>query len=495
MKRNLKEWRYLTMKRKVLAILCLIIVAGFSTGYTQDLPAEQAKAGITVAVPDVWLFKTTIDNRANWEPFTDIFGDGTMAVSANTFPETADGMNAKVAFIDPKTGKVEEYWMFYDDSGKVYTGPFNEKRNDGNPTRIAADNRPGGTRYIVGMEATPQYYSEFNTGDRWFKNFDYDDRVAVVQIFDKTATGPKPVTNVFDPIYMPGNLAGAQNAAQMRFGGDVQFLSNGNILAVIEDRTKNIVPAGNGAVGSVFDNNGKLIKGPINMAGDDGSHDSWSNLAAFNGGFCVRACNVFTVFDNAGNMLYWFDQGDFSTVKELGRGDGVRIASNINTNFVYFCGKDEAGAMVVTRFDAVATKKGDQLQGVKEIFANELEFAPNTFDRADMAVDEFGNFCVTYMDKSATDVNQIVARVFNDQMDPVTPTFFVFGNHDGVTGDVKGFVSSNCNITMNNQYILIAAKGLTWDKDANTLSPANSTICTVLNNPQKKAPVYQWDLY
>jgi len=484
------------MKRKVLSILFLSIAIGISSGYTQDLPAEQTTAGITVAVPDVWLFQTDVDNRGNWEPFSDIFGDGTCIVSANTFPETEDGMNGKVAFIDPKTGKVEEYWMFYDDSGKAYNGPFNTARNDGNPTRVAADNRPGGTRYIVGMEATPQYYEGFNTGDRWYKNFSYDDRVAVVQIFDKTATGPKPVTNVFDPIYMPGDLAGAQNAAQMRFGGDVQFLSNGNILVVIEDRTKNIVTGGNGAVGAVFDIDGKLIKGPMNMAGDDASHDSWSNLAAFKGGFCVRACNVFTVFDNSGNMLYWFDQSDFSTVKELGRGDGVRIASNINSNYVYFCGKDEAGAMVVTRFDAVSTKQGDQLQGVTEIFANEEVFAPNTFDRADISVDEYDNFCVVYMDTSVTGQKQIVARVFNDKMEGVTPTFFAFRYHDGFTGDLMGYVSSNCNVTMNNQYILIAAKGLTLDSQTNALSPANSTICTVLNNPQKKATsVNQWELY
>jgi len=484
------------MKRKVFLFIVLFVVAGISSSFAVDLPAEQSAAGIKTLVPDVWVFQNALDNKATWEAYTDIFGDGTILVGANTFPEGEDGMNMKVAFVDPKTGTVQEFWGFYDDAGKAYTGPFNTKRQDGNPARVAADRRAGGVRYAVGMEATPQYYDVFNTGDRWFKNFDYDDRIAVVQMFDKTATGPKPVTNVFDPLYMPGDVAGAQGGAQMRFGGDIQFLSNGNFLAVVEDRSKTIVTGGNGSVGSVFDNDGKLIKGPFNCAGDDGVHDQWANVVAFNGGFCVRASNVFTVFDNSGNMLYWFSQGDFSTVAEQGRGDGVRIGASFGSNFVYFAGKDANGDMVITRFDAVATKKGDAIQGIKEILANETEFVPNTFDRCDIGVDDSGNFCVAYMDKSVTATNQIVARVFDSNMDPKTPTFFAYTYHDGMTGNVEGFEGKEPNVSMDNQCIVIAADGKNWDKANNALTPAEINYFTVLENPLKTDTlIRQWDLY
>lgn len=483
------------MKKRLL-FACLALLFGIPSGLTQDLPAEHAAAAIKVIMPDTWVFQVAAANGAYWEAYTDIFGDGTMLIGGNTFPDGESGMNMKVAFADPTTGKVEEYWAFYSDDGKPYTGPFNEKRKDGNPARVAADNRPGGTRYIVGMESTPYVYNEFNSDNRWFKQFNYDDRVGTVQIFDKTANGPKPITNAFDPIYMPGDEAGAQGGQQMRYGGDVQFLSNGNILVVVEDRTGNVI-TGSAAIGSIFDGQtGKILKGPFNTAGDEAAHEIWSNITAFNGGFCVRATSVFTVFDNDGNMLYWFDQGAFSSIADKGRGDSVRIGSNIYTNYVYFAGKDANGDMVVSRFDAVATKTGDDLKDVQEIYANETDYVPNTFDRADIGVDSQGNFCVVYDDSNTTGTSQTVARVFNNKMEPATPTFFVFNNHDGLTGDVKGFQSYESNITMNDRYMLISADGTTWDTTNNALTSAEQNFFIVLQNPfWKDTAIQEWNLF
>jgi len=480
-------------------ILLLAFLIGFgSVCMAQNIPAERSTTSVKEVIPDTWLFQVAINNGSYWEPYSDIFGDGTLLICGNTYPDgQTSGMNMKVAFADPKTGKVSEYWAFYTDAGKPFTGPFNEKRQDGNPGRVAADNRTGGTHYIVSMESTPYLYDEFNTGDRWFKNFDYDDRVGTVQIFDKTTAGPSPITNAIDPIYMPGNLAGAQNGAQMRYGGDVQFLSNGNILVVVEDRTKNVVTGGNAAVGSIFNGQtGALIKGPFNAAGDDAAHEIWSNICAFKGGFCVRACDVFTVFDNDGNIKYWFKQDAFSTVSEKGRGDSVRIGSNINCNYVYFAGKDSAGDMVVSRFDALATTSGDNLQGTLEIFANETEYAPNTFDRADIGVDGSGNFCVVYDDSYASSTSQTVARIFNNKMEPLTPTFFAFNYHDGYTGDVNGYQSYESNVTMSDRYILIAANGITWDAANNNLTASEQTFFIALQNPfWTDTPVQEWFLY
>ncbi|MBN2327642.1 MAG: hypothetical protein JXR73_10855 [Candidatus Omnitrophica bacterium] len=489
------------MKSKIMLIVLLTAILGITSTFAQDLPVDHEAAGINVVVPDTWIFKADQDNGKYWEPFTDIFGDGTVLVGANTYPENEAGMNMKVAFVDPASGEVEEYWAFYTDAGEPWTGPFNEKRTDGNPARVAADRTPGGTRYIVGMESTPYLYDEFNTEDRWWQDYAYDDRVGTVQIFNKTADGPVPITNAFDPIYQSGGPAGAQNGSQMRYGGELRFLSNGNILTVVEDQTKNIVTSGNGAIATIFNGEtGEVIKAPFNAAGDEGAHSIWSNVAAFNGGFCVRSEAIFTVYDNDGNMQYFFNQQDIGiTVADTGRGDGSRICSNIGANYVYFAGKDSASDMVVARFDAVNSTGPDDIQGFAEIFANEETYLGSefAFDRAEIACDDAGNFCVVYeADAALTSSEQVVARIFDSNMEPVTPSFYAFQNHDGWEGDILGINTHEPNVAMNNQIIAISADGIFWDDELNDLTPAEQALVIVLESPfAEDTSVQQWDLY
>jgi hypothetical protein len=486
------------MRKIASMIICCLFVFSVSSVVAQDFPVNTEAAGVEVLVADTWIFQSIDDNGKYWEPFTDIFGDGTILVGANTHPDEEAGMNMKVAFVDPLTGEVQEFWAFYSDTGEPFIGNFNEKRQDGNPARVAADRRPGGTRYIVGMEATPYLYDEMNSGDRWYVGFDYDDRVGAVQIFNKTDNGPVPITNCFDPIYQAYENTGLQGGQQMRYGGDMRFLSNGNIVTCIEDRTKNIVTDGNGAVATIFNGEtGAVVKEPWNAAGDEAAHSIWSNVAAFNGGFVVRSEAIFTVYDNDGVMKYFFEQGAFSTVTNTGRGDDVRICANINNDFVYFAGKGEAGDIVLSRFNAVATTSGDDLQGVNEIFVNEIDFMFESFSRAEAAVDENGNVCVVFDDTSTTGTEQTVARIFNSDMEPATPSFFAFQNHDGLdAADLKGFQTHQPNVTMTNEYIVIAADGLTWDEEISDLSSAEQTFFTVLANPLKQTTsVSNWEIH
>ncbi len=483
--------------KRFLLLLCLSIAAGNSVGLAQDFPVDHATAGIKVVVPDTWIFQVDKDNKSYWEPFTDIFGDGTIAVVANTFPDGEDGMNAKVAFVNPTTGEVKEYWAFYTDDGKPWTGKFNEKRQDGNPARIATDRRPGGTRYLVGMESTPYLYEEFNTGDRWYKGFDYNDRVAAVQLFNKTANGPVPITKVFDPIYQSFDSQGAQGGQQMRYGGEMVFLSNGNVLVVPEDRTKNVVTGGTAAVASIFNGEtGAVIKPAWNAAGDNLPHEIWSNVAAFKGGFCVRSQGVFSVYDNDGNLKYFFNQADYSTVNDKGRGDDTRIGASLNGNFVYLAGKDAAGDIMLFGFDAVNSTTGADLKGYKEVYVNETEYMFNSFVRTEVAVDEAGNICVVFDDTSASGVEQTIARVFNSSMEPVTPSFFAFQKHDGGDVDVMGYHSHEPNVSMNNQHIVIAANGITWNEAKKGVTSKEQTFFIVLENPLKsQTEIREWELY
>ena len=483
---------------KNLNTVLVLIMLSATAGYTQD-PVEYAAAGIKVLIPDKLIFDIQMDNGTYWEPYTSVFGDGTILVCANTYADgtTSGTMNAKVAYVNPLTGEVKEYWAFYTDAGTPFSGNFNSVRQDGNPARAATDRRAGGVRYIVGMESTPYLINEFNTDKRWNKQFNYDDRVAAVQIYEKTATGPKPITKAIDPVYGAGDVAGDQAGAQMRFGDPV-FLSNGNVLAVVEDRCKGIFPDGDAAIATIFNGEtGAVIKKPWNVAGDEAAHQIWSNVVAFKGGFAVRTEAITSVYDNDGNLKYYINHDDWTTITDKGRGDGQRIGSNINSNYVYFTGKNGDGNMVLSRFDAVGTTDPASIKGLKEVVVNEDTYIPGTFDWADAAVDEYDNVCVTFEDLFNGSQNNVVARVFKSDMTPATPSFYAFKYHDTREGaTITGYNTHEGKVSMDNKSIVVAANGITWDEKAKTLSPVEQTLFVVLENPLKKATdVEGWQLW
>jgi len=481
------------MKSVIVFGIVVLGLLSVSLGFGQTLPADYTGAKVKVLVSDLWLFKSDVDFGAYWEPFADVFGDGTFAVMGNNYPEgQTTGMNYKVAFIDAG-GSKQEYWAFYGDDKKPYTGSFNEKRLDGNPGRIACDQRPGGTSYIVGGESTAYDYPEFNSDNRWKQQFTYvDERVATVQMFNKTANGPVPISNVIDPIYGKGDIAGEQNN-QMRYGGDIAVLSNGNFVAVPEDRNAVLV-TGTAAIATIFDGKtGAIIKGPFNAAGDDGSHEIWSNVTAFKDGFAVRPSGaIITIYDNAGNMKFLVNQADWSTISDTGRGDDTRIGSNINSKYIYYAGKAADGTMVLSRLDATSGKAD------KEVVVSEdaLMTDPNPYARADVAVDENDNVCVAYDYKldPAVDVTQTLVRIFDSNLNPVTPSFFAFANHDTLD-NMQGYQSHEPNVAMNKNQILITANGIFKDADKNTTTPAEMDFAVILENPMKPQSVTDWQLF
>lgn len=488
----------------VVAILVLSVITGFA-----QVPADYSAAGVKVLVADTWLFNAGVDNAGNWEPYTSIFGDGTIAVCANTFADgtTSDSMNLKVAFVNPITGEIKDYWAFYTDAKTPYTGNLNEVRKDGNPGRVAADRRAGGVRYAVAMESTPYNYAEFNTDKRWNKKFNYDDRLMAIQIFEKTANGPKPISNVIDPVYGGGDIAGDQGAQQIRVG-DVTFLSNGNVLTIVEDRAMGIFPDGKAAMATIFNGEtGAVIKKPWNVAGDEATHESWSNAVAFKGGFAVKTNAIVNVYDNDGNLKYYMNQADWTTVKDMGRGDGSRLASNINSNYVYFAGLSETADVVLTRFDAVGTTASGLitdiavLKGLKEIIVNEDQSTlaePMKFDRTNTAVDENDNVCVTYSAKNteASALDNVVARVFKSDMTPGTPSFYAFKYHDTIDATEEKYRSHEPAVSMDNNSIVIAADGITWDEKNKAVSGIEQTLFVVLANPLKKiTKIEDWQLW
>ena len=462
-----------------------------------QLPVDHEAAGVTVLVPDHDFFLVDEPNGSYWEPFTDIFGDGTAVVIAGTFPEDEGGMTCKVGFINTD-GTVEEYWGFYADDGTPFISNMNSARTSGNPPRVACDRRPGGTRYVVGQETTVWEIDAFASDTRW-EIFEYDRQMAACQLFNKTESGPDPITNVFDPIYGGGAVVdGFQNSQQIRFGGELRFLSNGNFVVVPEDQSENLI-AGRMPATTIFDGEtGEVIKGPFNGRGDDSPGELWSNVAAFNGGFCVRSQALMTIWDNDGNMQYMLDQDEFSTVADRGRSDDTRIASANGSNYVYIFGRTADGMVALARFDAVNSSAGN-IVGVKEVYANEEDFwdDPTIFQRADVAVDDYDNVCVIFDEKysSADGLDQIVARIFNSAMEPVTPVFYAFVDHDAHDAvEQQGFMNNEANVSMDTQRIIIAANGTFTHPDGG-LTADQQTYAIVLENPLKPESVTDWAIH
>lgn len=71
-------------------------------------------------------------------------------------------------------------------------------------------------------------------------------------------------------------------------------------------------------------------------------------MAAFNGGFVVRAGGKFYFYDNAGVLQGEpVDQNATSGEPfDTGRGDGTRIAGHVNSSYIYLVGKVQNAAMV-----------------------------------------------------------------------------------------------------------------------------------------------------
>lgn len=477
-----------------ITAVCLsaVLVLGGSFASAQDLPLNHEDAGVEVLVGETIFFSASVAMGQYWEPFTDIFGDGVATLIAGAYPDGQEtGFNSKVAFFYPN-GTIEEYWAFYADNGQPYTGPFNEARAAGNPPRIAADRTPGGTRYITGQESTPFLYPQFDTDGRWDQEFFYvGNQIAAVQLFNRTPNGPQPITHVIDPVYGRGDIDGVQNN-QMRFGGDVRFLSNGNALVVVEDRNGYVAP-GTASIASIFDGEtGELIVEPFNASGDGSSRAIWSNVVAFNGGFAVRTeGGILSIFNNDGELQHVVDQEEWTNVVDRGRGDGTRITSNIELDHIYILGKDPVGDMVVSTINAITAEAGE------EVVVNELELWDfGTFDRGDVAVDNNGNVCVTYEFTNPPANRQMVARILDNNLEPVTSTFFVFENFERGGDAILGFESKESNVSMDNQRIIIATNGVTMDPSTGALTPPEHTFAIVFRNPfGEETPVTGWELY
>lgn len=468
------------------------LTAPLSAAVVADVPVQVPGSiesiGLTRLVPDKAVIVPAGDALGNWEPNASVLGNSTFLIEGNTY---AAGSLEKQRFVvavqpaDGRAGRTVE--GFYSDAGQPYAGEINASRQNGNPGRVAGDKRPGATTYVVGAEASPHNYAEFNSGNRWNPGYNrvapsgLISRYGTVQAFrlNLPTLEPTPLSKALDSAWGrqgTGQVASDQNT---RFGGDVAFLSNGNYVSVVEDRSSLLRQGGNAAAATILRPDGTVVKETFKIA--DG--DQWANVAAFRGGFAVRNGSTIYLHDNDGNPTGSFNQATSGVSFSTGRGDGTRIAGHIHSPYIFIFGKPAAENVVKL---AVWDTRDPQRFATFDV--SEPAFVGNV-DRANLAVDALNRVTAAWVSSpDGYEQQQVAARVLalnGDTMTltALTPSFFPFINA-AKTGDIR---SVGMTVAMTTRQICVAAKG-----EINLENkPANGATI----NPATGAPLREVNFY
>lgn len=486
------------------------------------LPGGAASVGLTQVVTDVacW-FDTTIGTNGgvtngpiilanqpavatlgNWEPYVSALGDSTFLVEFNTFANdgTYINQNNAVAKQPAAGGPAKVDYAFYADNGQPFKAQLNLSRQNGNPGKVAGDLRYGADKFITMAEASLGQLPEFQTVARWGNNNIYQgtDRYPCEQIFslNPITLAQTPQGNAWDYHYGPfvGVMGAGNNAPQVgRTGGRPNFLDNGNIVVMWDDRSS-ILNTDNELVSfSIMQPNGTQIK----TATLASLLDIFDNMCAVKGGFVIRAHGELLFYNNAGTLM--FSNNVVSSGMNFGgsadtggRGDGIRIGGDIRSSYVFVAGTINGGGGSAELGVAAWDVRTGQFVGGAVVTDGDPTVEQS--DRASVAVDALNRVCVVWAYKPDRNVfgYQIAARVaqfdgknFNWQ----THTFYPFVNHDQDPNNVLGFSMVGPTVAMNTRQICVAAKGY-FNNVNNAAAGPNSlseqTVYTVVSHP---APV------
>jgi hypothetical protein len=444
------------------------------------VPVSAESLGLSRLKADQPIYNTnTLANLDNWEPYISVLGNSTFLIEANTFAEDpADPLKQRygVTFQPAGGGSHSEGEAFYGDEGLPFRGAINASRQNGNPGRVAGDKRPGAVNFITGGEASPHLIAEFRLDDRWDLGLDrgLDGRYCTVQTFSLNpgTLAQTPLSKAFDAVngrYISGTVSGQIG----RFGGEIAGLDNGNFVVVADDRS-NLTAPGTTATAVIVEPDGTIVKDTFVI----GAGELWSNVAAHQGGFCVRLSGIMKFYDNDGNFLGEDDtaeadlRDDMGTVTfsfDRGRGDGTRIASHINSPYVFLAGRNNQASQHVrvavwdSRSRALIASTNVSELAADEGGSDSINFHP-LWDRVGVAVDALNRVAVAYEFKNAEILNnQTAARVLafdGATFRYLTPSFFAFVNYGTVvSGNGISIRTTRPAVTMTTREICIAAKG------------------------------------
>jgi hypothetical protein len=442
-----------------------------------------------------------LDQLGNWEPYTGVLGDSTFLIGFSTYASDGTYANQNMVFAKQPAagGPASIGYEFYDDSGSPFMQQINLSRQNGNPERIAGDMRYGATKVISEAEVSIGQLAPFQTVSRWGNNNIYQgtDRYAAEQLFslNPLTLVQTPVTNAWDYVYGPfvGSMGAANNAPQCsRTGGRPNFLDNGNIVVMIDDKTAITSSAGEVTTFAIIGPNGNVIKGPTLVE----ATDIWDNMSAYRGGFVIRCHTRLYFFDNTGTLQHSNDVNVSSGLAYgTGRNDSTRVGSDIRSHYVYVAGRvpDAAnGPVYVSAWDA---QTGNFIASA---LVTDGDPAKQVSDRVMVTADALDRICVVYpyTPEPAAFPQQITARVLQfdgSQFSYLTHSFYAFVNSvsDPSTALASGinWASGDPNVAMTPRQICVAAKGTINninDPSAGANSQSQQTVYTVLSHP---APV------
>jgi len=462
----------------LLTACCVLALASSSFGQLipQGLPdgVDRIKADTAIFVDQADPPRAAL---GNWEPYSSVLGNSHFLISTNKYAENLDDPFATnqsygVA-IQPVDGsdntEVESFWG---DDGFPYDGPINNYRQNGNPSRVAGDKRPGGSHYITGGEASPDEFDDFRGDDR-FENITRNGRYGTIQTFNYDGAAVTPTSFAIDAVN--GRFADDADLTGVggeigRFGGELAGLSNGNFLAVVDDKAglHNFSSDGaavRAATAVIVSPTGEIVKDSFVICAEDpvdgepcGNTQIWSNVAAGNGFFCARVRQTLVFHDNDGNRLGAVDQAASGMSFDGGRGDGTRIAGHPSSNYIVLAGGVGDNNVGIAAFD------GRTQSFVAAGTVNEAEFN-EPVGRTGVAIDALDRIAVCWDSTPAAfeaPSSQVVCRVlsFNgDAFDPLTPTFFPFVNFYNEAGAPGPIETRIPNVSMTTSAICVAAKG------------------------------------
>jgi len=519
--------------------LSLAVIPGVIGYVPTDLPLDTPqKAGLAVAVGDVFPFENDLKKGSQWSPYAAAFGDGTLAVALLTSALDDPSRQRTVVCFFNTDNTVTEADGHFDDSGHPWSSDNNTLRNDGNPPRIAADKRPGGTRYAIGSEATPWGFPSRFPSFGKPGNFTYDERVVCVQLMDKKGTEdhpvPVPVGRLIDPIYGHDTSGKKQNGKQLRSGFEIRALSDGNFAVTVDDRTENFSPGRVQLVSILNQENGEVAIGPFsgNPVAPQGETHGWSNLAAWKGGFAYRpqrdvrnpprpGDNTIGFWDNQGNLQGTWERvvrddvadplppanGKSTSIVDWG-GASTRIDSDIHSDFIYLAGTGpeppelgggQSRGVYVTKIDArtrSTVKEAYASEGLRVRGAQWIEpFPPALLIRVAVCCDNSDSVFVCWEDYSSTGPGhpQVVGRLYDGNLDPVTGAFLVFQNSELGPGVRTGFDARCPTCAMVGGRILVAAQ--TESAVPKLGLTSNQVVATVLDFQQPPRKSREWQMY
>ncbi|MGO8927672.1 MAG: hypothetical protein ACLQU3_12365 [Limisphaerales bacterium] len=484
------------------------------------IPGSAESVGLTHVVPDqiVWYnTNSSIESEilgncipsdeaadnSNWEGYTAVLSDSLFLISWGAFttpyypqpagtggsssapPTQYTNQNWVVVKQPADGGAAALDWSYYSDyqhgTPVPVKGVINLSRDNGNPPRVAADLRYGANTILTMNEASLGQISQFQSSDnRWANNPIYKgiNRYVCEQLFNLNglpgSLAVTPVTNAWDYVYgatVAATLPTGNNAPQCsRTGGRANFLDNGNIVVMIDDKTCLLSTVGEVTTFSIITPQGNIIKGPT-LAD---AHDIWDNMCAFKGGFMIRVHNLLHFYDDNGNELA-FSPVDSNVTSGLSygptggaRNDASRVASDIRGYYVYLAGQSPepsysghlpSGTVYLSAWDS---RTGNFLSSI-QVDDGQPGLVVN--DRVAVGVDDLDRVCVAWSfqpDYNVFTNRQVAARMFQftgAQFTPQTHSFFAFINHDSNPDNVLGFETYHPSVAMTRRQICISAKG------------------------------------